>query len=161
MKREHPERRSLGQKVSNCMTTPPVPPSSTAPLYRVVVADDFTDIRVLLSMQLDRDGRFAVVAQASDGVEALAAVEEHQPDVIVLDLMMPRMDGLEVIHRLRVEHPSVRIVVFTGLNPYRFTKATLEAGADRYVEKGPGADLPGVLAEVLASPDVRKAESER
>jgi CheY-like chemotaxis protein len=142
------------------MTTPPVPPSSTPPLHRVVVADDFSDIRVLLSMQLDRDGRFTVVAQASDGAEALRAVEQHRPDAIVLDLMMPRMDGLEVIHRLRVEHPSVRIVVFSGLNPYRFNKATLDAGADRYVEKGPGADVPGVLAEVLASPDVRPTQSE-
>lgn len=140
------------------MTAPLVPSRATPSPHRVVVADDFTDIRVLLSMQLDRDGRFAVVAQASDGMEALRAVEEHRPDAIVLDLMMPRMDGMQVIQRLRAEHPSVRIVVFSGLNPYRFNKATLDAGADRYVEKGPGADIPGILAEVLASPDQRLTE---
>lgn len=79
----------------------------------VVVVDDEPGLRRLLVMLLGRDGGFTVVAEAGDGVEALEAARRHDPDLLLLDLGLPRVDGLEVLERLQGgARPST--VVLTG-----------------------------------------------
>jgi YesN/AraC family two-component response regulator len=81
---------------------------------RVVLADDTEDIRLLTRTVLDLDGGFEVVGEAATGAEALALVRELAPDVVVLDLAMPEMDGLQVLPVIREESPTTRVVVMSG-----------------------------------------------
>ena len=80
---------------------------------RVAVVDDETDVRILLRMFLNED-RFAVVGEAANGREAVSLVEEQRPDVIVLDLNMPAMDGAEALRLIKDRWPGVKVVIHTA-----------------------------------------------
>ena len=84
------------------------------PEVEVVVADDEPDIRLLLRLQLRQAG-ITVVGEAADGVETIEVVRRTSPDVVVLDLLMPRMNGFEVIPVLRADHPDVGIVAYSAV----------------------------------------------
>jgi DNA-binding NarL/FixJ family response regulator len=107
-----------------------------SPKLRVLLVDDVEDIRALLRLLMEQDGRFDVVAEASNGEEALALAKEHRPNVIVLDLAMPVMDGLTALPALRLIVPDVRIVILSGFPADQMGPATAEAGAVGYLEKG-------------------------
>lgn len=83
-------------------------------LRRVLVVDDDPDLRFLLKMALDRDGVSMVIGEATNGREAIDVAREHQPDVIVLDQMMPLMTGTEAIPGLRAAAPTARIVMYSA-----------------------------------------------
>jgi DNA-binding response OmpR family regulator len=99
---------------------------------RILLADDEQSIQTLLSYPLQKDG-FEVV-RASDGREALARFDEQQFDLVVLDVMMPRLDGLEVCRRLR-EKSSVPIIMLTAKTEEIDKVLGLELGADDYITK--------------------------
>lgn len=107
---------------------------------RVVVVDDTVDLRLLLRIHLERDGRFEIAGEAGDGQEGLEVAHETRPDAIVLDLAMPRMDGLTALPLLREAHPETAIVVLSGFAAGRLQERVLEAGADAYVAKGTDFD---------------------
>lgn len=81
---------------------------------RVLIADDEADVRLLLRIQLEHEG-FEVVGEANDGQAALDACVDAKPDVVVLDLLMPGVNGFEAIPRLRRQHPNVAIVAYTAV----------------------------------------------
>ena len=81
---------------------------------RVLVVDDEEDIRVLLRAQLERAG-YEVAGEAADGMEALALCDTEHPDAVILDLLMPRVNGFEVIPKLRTKHPRTGIVAYTAV----------------------------------------------
>lgn len=102
---------------------------------RVLLVDDDVEVRCLLEVVLDGDGRFDVVGQAGDGVEALKLAREHRPDVVVLDLMMPGMDGFSALPYIRRLLPGAHIVVVSALpDPYTLLDA-VQMGADGYIDK--------------------------
>lgn len=102
---------------------------------RVLLVDDDEDLRHLLELLLDEDGRFRVIDHASDGRQALRLAELHHPDVVVLDLQMPGMDGLTALPGLRARLPKGRIVVLSAF-PDPITLAdTMELGVDGYLDK--------------------------
>ena len=115
-----------------------VAPADAAPTggLRVVLADDAPDIRLLLRFTLTGDSGFEIVGEAANGLEAVELVESLKPDVIVLDLSMPVMDGLQAIPELRLVHPDIRIVVLSGFDEGRMKSTALDLGAHAYVEKG-------------------------
>jgi DNA-binding NarL/FixJ family response regulator len=117
-------------------------------IFRVVVADNDDDTRVLLRAALHRDGRFEVVGEASDGDEALSVVTATQPDLVLLDLAMPGRGGLETLPRLREVAPTARVVVVSGFPGDRLEAVTRAVGAVGYVEKGlsPKQTVRDVLA---------------
>jgi CheY-like chemotaxis protein len=84
------------------------------PALRVLVADDEADVRLLLRLGL-RHHDIAVVAEAADGFEVLAGCRDQPIDAIVLDLLMPRMNGFEVIPELQRDHPEIGIVAYTAV----------------------------------------------
>ncbi|MCU1487109.1 MAG: two-component response regulator [Actinomycetia bacterium] len=125
---------------------------------RTLLVDDVEDIRALLRILMEQDGRFDVVAEAADGEEAIALAAEHQPDVVVLDLAMPVMDGLTALPALREAVPQVKVVILSGFPVDEMGPAAREAGAIGYLEKGRNVaalaadihDLAGVLGAVEA-----------
>ncbi|HEY3829096.1 MAG TPA: response regulator transcription factor [Solirubrobacteraceae bacterium] len=100
-----------------------------------MIADDQTVVREGLQMVLDVMPDLEVVATVADGEQALAAVAEHQPDAILLDLHMPVLDGVSTTERLTREHPEVAIVVLTTYADDETIIAALRAGARGYLTK--------------------------
>ncbi|HEX2895037.1 MAG TPA: response regulator [Marmoricola sp.] len=104
--------------------------------YRVLIVDDAEDIRALLRMKLGRDDRFEVVGEAVDGVDAVAKAQRLRPQLVLLDMAMPRMDGLQALPLIRAAVPGVRVIVLSGFNQSTLEQEALAAGADRYIVKG-------------------------
>jgi PAS domain S-box-containing protein len=116
--------------------------------WRVLLVDDARDIRVLLRRVLNADGSYVVVGEAVDGQAAIALADQLEPDVVVLDLAMPVMDGLEALPIIRHKLPNAKIVVLSGFDGARMRQPVLMAGADAYIEKG--KSLFGVLETIHA-----------
>ncbi|MTV24168.1 response regulator [Nitriliruptoraceae bacterium ZYF776] len=102
---------------------------------RVVIVDDEPGVRQILGMTLDRSERFEVVAQAEDGRDALSAIETHQPDVVLLDLMLGPEWGTDLILPALAVSPNSMIAVMTALSAEREEAAALLAGAFVFYEK--------------------------
>jgi DNA-binding NarL/FixJ family response regulator len=103
---------------------------------RVVIADDQTLVRTGFRMIL-RDAGIAVVAEAADGAEAVTAVRAHDPDVVLMDIRMPEMDGLEATRRILAEQPGTgcRIIILTTFDLDQYVYAALAAGASGFLLK--------------------------
>lgn len=109
--------------------------AATPPPRRVVVIDDTADLRDLLKIALTRGG-FEVVGEAGDGQQGIDMVRLHQPDVVLLDLAMPVMDGIEALPQIRRLTPEGTIVVLSGFGAQHMSERAVRAGADGYVQKG-------------------------
>src|SRR5438045_2953374 len=116
--------------------------------FRVVVADDFADIRHLMRLTLERSGRFQIVGEAVNGAEAITLAQELEPDLLLLDLSMPVLSGLEALPRIREASPATKVVVLSGLDRAQMEPEALEGGPAGYLEKGlrPGHLAAGPLA---------------
>lgn len=110
------------------------------PVVTIVVADDHQFVRLGLSNFLSREAGCKVIGEASDGLEAVQAVRNLAPDVLVLDLVMPKLDGLAVIRELKRAAPRPRIVVLSMHTNEAYITHALESGADGYVVKDSLAD---------------------
>ncbi|HEX3899923.1 MAG TPA: response regulator transcription factor [Mycobacteriales bacterium] len=104
-------------------------------MIRVVLADDQTLVREGLTLMLGLMDDIEVVGVAADGEAAVAAVEETRPDVVLLDLRMPRVDGVEATRRLRERTPDVEVVVLTTYADDESVMSALRAGARGYLTK--------------------------
>jgi DNA-binding NarL/FixJ family response regulator len=110
--------------------------STLTKMRRVLIADDVIDLRTLMRMALELAGDFEVVAEAGDGAQAITQAEFHQPDLVLLDLSMPVLDGLEALPRIRAVAPDAHVVVLSGFEASRMRDRVLEGGAVAYLEKG-------------------------
>ncbi|MFO7785934.1 MAG: response regulator transcription factor [Desulfatiglandales bacterium] len=102
---------------------------------RIVLAEDHTILREGLKALLSAEPSMEIVCEAGDGQEAIRCVDAHSPDLVLIDLTMPRMDGLEAIREIRRRHTTTRILVLTVHRTEEYIHAALEAGADGYVVK--------------------------
>ena len=107
---------------------------------RVLAADDQRVVREGIALILSLLPGVEVAGTAADGEEALALVAQLRPDVVLMDLRMPRVDGVEATRRLRAEHPSVKVIVLTTYADDRSVVGALRAGAVGYLTKDAGAD---------------------
>ena len=103
---------------------------------RVVVVDDVADIRWLLRAALNADGRFEVVGEAGDGRQGVDVVKLTRPHVAVIDLRMPRMDGLEAATEIAQVSPETRVVIFSAVGEAAVAAAAQVAGVVGFVKKG-------------------------
>ena len=118
---------------------------------RVVVVDDQTVVRDGLITLLETMADIEVVGSASDGGEALSVVTQTSPDVVLMDLRMPRVDGVEATKRIRADHPEMRIVVLTTYSDDESIMGALKAGAIGYLTKDAGRDHIHRALEAAAS----------
>jgi two-component system, NarL family, response regulator YdfI len=104
-------------------------------MIKILIADDHLIIRQGLRLILETEDDFELVAEASDGAEALRLCKTHHPDVVLMDLRMPNMDGLTAIERLRAEQPGIAVVILTTFNEDELMFRGLQAGARGYLLK--------------------------
>ncbi|HZB85213.1 MAG TPA: response regulator transcription factor [Gaiellaceae bacterium] len=102
---------------------------------RVLLCDDCAPVRELVRLVLESEG-IEVVGEVADGGAAVEEAGRCQPDVVLLDISMPAMDGLEALPEIRRVAPQARVVVYSGFDNPVIVERALELGAVRYVEKG-------------------------
>ena len=107
---------------------------------RVILADDHPTVRAGIRQFMERDPAIQVLAEADDGAQALDLIGRHHPDVVVLDLHMPRLSGLDAIGQIRRGYPDVKIIVLTAYDDPPYVLAALRAGAKGYLLKTAGPD---------------------
>ena len=120
---------------------------------RTIIVDDVEEIRGLIKLSLEEFGRgtFVVVGEAGDGVEAIEAARATQPDLVLLDLSMPHMDGLEALPQVRRVAPRTTVVVFSGFTESRMCESASRLGSAGYIEKGtPPQKLVQKLIEIIS-----------
>lgn len=116
---------------------------------RVLVVDDHAIIRDGIRSLLSRQARIEVVGEAGDGETALEKVAQEKPDVVLMDITMPGMDGLEATRRIREAHPETRILILTQHDNKEYVLSAIEAGAAGYVpKKAGGAELVTAIRSV-------------
>ncbi len=102
---------------------------------KVLLADDHSIVRAGLRRIVEESGDMQVIAEAADGRQAIALVEQTAPDVAVVDISMPGLDGLEVISRLQEQHPRLPILVLTMHEEGQYVVRAIQAGAMGYITK--------------------------
>jgi DNA-binding NarL/FixJ family response regulator len=126
------------------------------PAIRVVLCDDVSEMRKLLRYALETDPRLQVVGEADNGRDGARVIAELQPDVVLLDLSMPEMDGFETLLAIASSAPGTGIIVFSGFAAERMREPALENGADLYIEKG--LPLDEVISAVRHVADARGSD---
>jgi DNA-binding NarL/FixJ family response regulator len=116
---------------------------------RVLVCDDVEAFRALMRYALQEDPGIEVVGEAADGMAAIGAAERLQPDVVLLDLTMPVLDGIDAIPAVIERAPAARVVALSGWGAERMAEAALAQGAIAYVEKSD--DVQAIRAAVRAA----------
>jgi DNA-binding NarL/FixJ family response regulator len=116
---------------------------------RVLIADDHRLFAEALEAILAADARIAVVGRAADGRQAVELTEQDNPDVVLMDISMPLMDGIEAVKQLRAEGSDARVLMLTGSNSRTDVSRARAAGADGYVTKDRiAAELIDAIVEV-------------
>lgn len=119
---------------------------------RVLVVDDAANLRELLTVLLEVEDDFEVVAAVGDGAQALAKADELEPDIVLLDIAMPVMDGFAALPELRRRLPRASIVIFSAYEQREQAEKALKYGADIYLEKGTTVvNLVSQIRELRAS----------
>ncbi len=130
----------------------------TSPI-RVVVIDDTEDIRDVLHIALDRADDFEFVASAADGESGVAIAETHQPDLVLLDIAMPEMDGLQALQVIRHGCPRAVVIMLTGFAEQVAALSVVEHGAHGFIRKGSG--VPEILDQMRDIWEIRLPRRDR
>jgi two-component system, NarL family, response regulator YdfI len=144
-------------------------------MIKIIIADDHLIIRQGLRLILETENDFELIGEASDGAEALSLCKKLKPDVVLMDLRMPNMDGLTAIEKLRADQPNIAVVILTTFNEDELMLRGLQAGARGYLLKdtdratlfntiraaarGETLLKPEIMARVLSQANRSTAES--
>jgi DNA-binding NarL/FixJ family response regulator len=133
------------------MTPAQQPDAAERAPVRVLLADDQRLVRESLATLLGLLGGIELVATASDGEEAVALAAEHRPQIVLMDLRMPRLDGIEATRRLSEEQPNVRVIALTTFADDESVLGALRAGARGYLTKDASGDDIRAAIELVAA----------
>ncbi len=117
--------------------------------HRVFVVEDNAAMRETMRMLLRVLDAVEFCGEASQGKEALEKLPEAAPDLVLVDLSLPDMDGLDLVRELRDDHPGIKTLVISGHNQERFAQPALDAGASGFVQKGMAHTLREAIETVL------------
>jgi len=145
------------------IATPPADVQAPVRPARVVIADDQTLFRSGLARLLDMDERVTVVGQATDGLEAVKIALALKPDVVLMDVKMPNLDGIEAARRIITENPKIKVLMLTTFEADNHVIQALKAGASGYVLKDSqaGAIVSSLLAVVAGERVMASAVANR
>lgn len=129
-------------------------------MVRVLLADDNARFRSLLRRFLERDPEIAVVAEAGDGAEALSLTAAHVPDVVLMDVSMPGLDGLEATFAIKERSPDVTVLMLSVGDKEQEIAAGLASGASEYLTKGSSAgEIANAIKRHAVAPSASQAAS--
>ena len=104
--------------------------------YTVLLVDDEEDVIQVIMKKINWEGLgFSVIGYANNGVKALEMVEEYQPDVVMTDIKMPYMDGMELEHHIKEEFPATKLLIFTGFDEFEYAKEAVHLEVEEYLLK--------------------------
>jgi DNA-binding NarL/FixJ family response regulator len=129
-------------------TQTPVTANTTTRTARVLIADDQTLFRSGLARLLDGDDRVSVVGEAADGLEAVKLAASLKPDVVLMDIKMPNLDGIEATRRIVSESPKSKVLMLTTFDADNHVIQALKAGASGYVLKD--SEASAIVSSILA-----------
>jgi DNA-binding NarL/FixJ family response regulator len=125
----------------------------------VLICDDVESMRVLLGVIVELRPGLRVVGEAEDGEQAIAEARRLQPDVILLDLSMPRRTGLDALPEIKRVAPDAKVIVVSGFVSSMLAADVLARGADRYIEKGVDPDTIAATIEEVATAHAGRVET--
>jgi DNA-binding NarL/FixJ family response regulator len=126
-------------------------PDAIAAAFSVLIADDHALLRTGVANIINQDPNLRVIAEAGNGLEAVAAFERHRPDVTLLDLRMPEMEGVEAVRQIRDRDPLAKVIILTTYDTDEDITRALKAGAKAYILKDISAEaLITCIHDVLA-----------
>ncbi|WP_066687822.1 response regulator transcription factor [Christensenella intestinihominis] len=127
-------------------------------MYRILIVDDEALVRRGIKRSINwNELDIEMVAEAENGVEALEQVLENVPDIILLDICMPKMDGLEFASIVKQKYPQIRIVIITGFDDFEYARSALRAGVDDYILK----PITREMVEAVVKTQIEKIAEER
>ncbi len=109
-------------------------------MLKIIIADDHQIVRRGLRMTIDAEKDMQVVEEAADGSLVLSLIKKHKPDVVLMDLQMPTMDGVEALKQIRLEFPALPVLILTSFSDDAHIYAALRAGASGFLLKEMGGD---------------------
>jgi len=112
----------------------------------ILIVDDNQGVRTTLKRILQKERQFRVVGEAGDGSEALELARMLAPDLILMDLAMPRVNGLEATQRIKAERPETKVIIFTRYQEDAYRQAAAQSGADAFLPKR--TRIPELLATI-------------
>jgi DNA-binding NarL/FixJ family response regulator len=131
---------------------PGASPNGNRPALRVLLVDDHLLVRCRTRQQLEEIPNLQVVGEAADGFEAVALTRTLSPDLVLMDICMPGLDGIEATRRITAESPRVRVMMLSSFTSESSQSSALAAGAHGYLVKGQSTPkLAAAIQQVLAS----------
>jgi len=119
----------------------------------IVIADDYPDYRTLVRLLVGPLSDAVVVGEAADGNEALALVLLERPALVIADMVMPRLNGIELTRRIKQELPQTKVILMSAYTQQTYRRVAAESGADGFVYKRAiSTDLLPMMAEVIGRP---------
>jgi DNA-binding NarL/FixJ family response regulator len=131
------------------MTTPILAPKPNTPLVRVLIVDDMPQVRQDLRLLLQLTGELEVVGEAADGQEAIRLAELLRPDVVIMDVEMPILDGLRATRQIKERNLAQRVVILSVHSEPEDAFRAIQAGADAFIQKG--APYSTLIQSILPS----------
>lgn len=128
--------------------------------YTVLLVDDEEDVIQVIMKKVNWEALgFSVIGYAGNGIKALEMVEKFQPDVVMTDIKMPYMDGMELARRIKEEYPATKLLIFTGFDEFEYAKAAVHLEVEEYILKPVNsAELSNVFAKVREKLDKEISE---
>ncbi|HSH61647.1 MAG TPA: response regulator [Acidimicrobiales bacterium] len=143
----------FGHLINDRLSSGSLLPNPGAPVIRVVIVDDSEVTRRLLRAVLDSDERFEVVAEATDGECAVATAQSHCPDLLLMDLNMPGMDGYTALPKVQAVCPQAKVVILSANSSEGHQEQLSALGAAAVLEKDrPFSEILSAAARVVAPP---------
>lgn len=132
-------------------------------MYRILLVDDESQIRIGLKKKISwEDAGFTLCGEAANGKEALQAIEELQPDLVITDIRMPVMNGIDLLNACKEKHKNIKLIVISGYDEFEYVKEAMKCGAQDYLLKPViRKEMQELLQSIYSELEQRKEDKER